>query len=610
MANYDAKKAKREQMRKKEATSMASWWFLAPLIAILAFIPLITYYYRYDTKLGTFDWFTPGDTAVDFFLHYKMVFVLIACGFMLLMLAYLFVIEQKKPIWIKTFIPLAIYAVIALLSACLSENSYFSFHGIYEQFESVWALLGYCLIAYYSFLILRTEEAIKRTMRWFLVGMILTTLLGLSQAFYHDFFRTDFAKALITPSSLHNSKSLEFKFELGRVYLAVYNPNYVGFYTILTIPILAAIIFAAKKLWQRIACSVLIIGLLIVLFASQSRAGFVALVGAFIIMLICMRKFFFKKWKLAASFVAVACVAFIALNVLNHNFLLDHLKNMFSTTEVNPTLNSIETKDDCVSITYNKNKLLFYVVQDESGNDVFNLVDGNKQEVAYTFDSSASLYTVSDERFPFTFGSVRSDNFNGFLVNIDGKAWYFSNLMKENDTTFYAMSGALKLMKLHKTADPSAFAKKYGHLASGRGYIWDRTLPLLKKYFWLGSGPDTFAIAFPNGDLVSMNNFGYGNQLMTKPHCMYLQIAVQTGVPSLIALLIFWGWYIVSSFRLYWKNSFEGYLSKFGVAILASVIGYLIMGLTNDSSITVTPIFFVLTGMGLGINHVLKSETL
>ena len=176
-------------------------------------------------------------------------------------------------------------------------------------------------------------------------------------------------------------------------------------------------------------------------------------------------------------------------------------------------------------------------------------------------------------------------------------------------------------MKLMPTVDPErvigvrtpalrAFAKKYGHLASGRGYIWDRTLPLLKKYFWLGSGPDTFAIAFPNGDLVSMNNFGYGNQLMTKPHCMYLQIAVQTGVPSLIALLIFWGWYIVSSFRLYWKNSFEGYLSKFGVAILASVIGYLIMGLTNDSSITVAPIFFVLTGMGLGINHVLKSETL
>ena len=87
---------------------------------------------------------------------------------------------------------------------------------------------------------------------------------------------------------------------------------------------------------------------------------------------------------------------------------------------------------------------------------------------------------------------------------------------------------------------------------------------------------------------------------------MYLQIAVQTGVPSLIAFLIFFGWYIISSLRLYWKQSYESYMSKIGVGILASVIGYLILALTNDSCIAVSPIFWVLTGIGLAINRQLK----
>lgn len=608
MANYDAKKAKKEALKQKEELNTASWWFLAPIIAILAFIPLITHYHKYDTRLGSFDWFFLSEISVDFFLYYKMVFVLIASGFMILMLAYLFVIEQKKPAWLKTFIPLAVYAGIALLSACLSENSYFSFHGISEQFESVWALLGYCLITYYSFLILQTETALRRVLRWFLIGMILTTLLGLSQALYHDFFRTGLGKALILPSNYHNRGNLEFKFSPGQAYLSLYNPNYVGFYAVLTIPILGAVIFTAKKLWQRIACGILLIGLLVVLFASQSRAGVIALVCVILVTLLFMRKTFLKQWKIMVPIAAIACIAFIALNLLNHNLLLNRFEHLLSSRVADTSLQSIETKKDCVSVTYNKNTLRFYVTQDEAGNDVFRLLDDADQEVTCSFDSTAALYRIADKRFPMTFSSVRSDNFNGFLVNINGNTWYFSNLMKENDTSFYAMAGSLKLFKMHKTEETTDFMKRYGYFASRRGYLWLKTLPLLKEYFWFGSGPDTFQIAFPNDELVEMSNFGYKNLLVTKPHCMYLQIAVQTGVPSLIALLIFWGWYIVSSFRLYWKNSYEGHLAKFGIAILASVIGYLIMGLTNDSSITIAPVFFALTGMGLAINHMLASR--
>ena len=167
MANYDTKKSKRDRQKKLEADrrDKQPLLVLAPLIAILAFIPLITYYYKYNTHLEEFNFPAP-ETMIDFFLYYKMVFVLIACGCMLLILLYLCFIEEQKVLWWKNLIPLAVYAGISLLSALLSENSYFSFHGIYDQFESVWVLIGYCIIAYYAFFVLRTEDSIQRTMKW------------------------------------------------------------------------------------------------------------------------------------------------------------------------------------------------------------------------------------------------------------------------------------------------------------------------------------------------------------------------------------------------------------------------------------------------------------
>ena len=77
---------------------------------------------------------------------------------------------------------------------------------------------------------------------------------------------------------------------------------------------------------------------------------------------------------------------------------------------------------------------------------------------------------------------------------------------------------------------------------------------------------------------------------------------------SLIAFLAFFGWYILRSLKLYWNADYSGYLPKLGLGVLASVISYLILGITNDSCVAVAPIFFVLTGMGMGINYRLKKE--
>lgn len=231
---------------------------LLPIIAVLSVIPLITYMYSYETKLGKFEWYTSQTSAVDFFLHTKLIWFLVACACMIFCLVYMIFADEQKAAWCKILIPLAIYCGISFISALASSNRDFCFSGIYEQFEPVWALMGYCLTAYYCFFIMRTEAAVKRIMPWFVAGITVMVLLGLSQALKHDFFRTSLGQKLMTPST-YKGGPLKFNFEEGRTYLSLYNPNYVGFYVCLIVPILVGLIFAFKKVWAKIGCAVLIV---------------------------------------------------------------------------------------------------------------------------------------------------------------------------------------------------------------------------------------------------------------------------------------------------------------------------------------------------------------
>ena len=605
-------KNKRKQPQKEEKFPLG---LLLPIIAFLAIIPLITMMHNYNNNLGQFEWFTTYTDVTDFFLYFKMVWIIITCGYLVFCLIYLFFAVEKNPIWIKQLIPIAVYCGLSLLSAIASKYSYFSFHGIFEQFESVWVLLGYGLMVYYSFFIMQSESALKRTMNWFMIGIAIMSFLGLSQAFGHDFFQTKFGQSLIKPSTY--KEELVFNFEKGRPYMTLYNPNYVGFYAALTIPVLLTLIFAVKKLWQRIASAVLLVAVVIILFASQSRAGIIALAVSLIVMLLCMRKVFIKNWIIAASGIVLIIAAFFAVNVLNR------LQGMFTSEAEYYPLKEIQTNENDVTVVYQSaernaaengkttknDQLVIKMLQDKNGADYFELTDGSGKEVGFALAEDGVTNNITDPRFPFSFAAVQDDSFHGFEITIDGNAWYLSNLMNtEGQSGYYCRGGNNAMMKLATIKESVPYLDKHYKLANMRGYMWDRSIPLLKKYFFLGSGPDTFIIAFPNNDLVGMYNSGHINELITKPHCMYLQVGVQTGVLSLIALLIFFGWYLIDSIRIYWRCHYSEYMTFIGVGVLGAVIGYLILCLTNDSCVALSPIFYTLIGIGLGINYKLRKD--
>ena len=145
---------------------------------------------------------------------------------------------------------------------------------------------------------------------------------------------------------------------------------------------------------------------------------------------------------------------------------------------------------------------------------------------------------------------------------------------------------------------------------SNRGYIWSRTMPLLKDAIWLGHGPDTFFIYFPQDDRIGKYMYLYSAEaVVDKPHNLYLQTWMNTGLLSLLAFIALMGYYIISSLKLYGRDRKEDGFSSVGIGCLAAVIAYLISGFVYDSNISVAPVFWGLLGLGMACNLLYQQST-
>ncbi|MGN1084217.1 MAG: O-antigen ligase family protein, partial [Lachnospiraceae bacterium] len=188
------------------------------------------------------------------------------------------------------------------------------------------------------------------------------------------------------------------------------------------------------------------------------------------------------------------------------------------------------------------------------------------------------------EQLGFTLTAAGEWNF--VYSEAQGKYQYITNFGKESDMIM---------------ADSLLFENRQTFF-SHRGFIWSRTLPLLKEHFFLGSGPDTFLLVYPQEEYLMMQQHGFENSVMTKPHSLYLQVGVQTGVLSLLCLLVFYGWYAVWSIRLYCFRNVGTLVEGFGIAAFIGSIGYMISGISNDSMVTTAPVFWCMIGLGVAAN--------
>ena len=241
----------------------------------------------------------------------------------------------------------------------------------------------------------------------------------------------------------------------------------------------------------------------------------------------------------------------------------------------------------------------FYIVTDET--DTFIVTDGNGTKLTPVSSELKNNGAYADYRFDVpsvgrlalqvqeSMGLLNINNFNLFIGR--------------------AATGDIAVLDLrYKTVDLYQYVARVGfrgieRFASNRGYIWSRALPLALSNFLLGSGPDTFAVAFPQHDILGkVQSFGDPYMLVDKAHNFYIQTGVTTGLFSLAALLFIFIRYIAGCLKSLLSRKMRD-LPQFALllGLFAGICGYLVCSMSTDSTVSVAPLFWAALGMGFGV---------
>jgi hypothetical protein len=359
-----------------------------------------------------------------------------------------------------------------------------------------------------------------------------------------------------------------------------------------------------KKLWLRFVFLASALGLLVCLYGSRSTTGFVSVIITVVISIILLWRYIVKYYFISVPIFIITALGLFFINSYTGNYVGNQINKLTNIQKSTPLITDVQTNDDNLVIEYGGNtlKVEFNVYEGDICNFIF--TDQSNNVVTSIMDVVNGPVTITDERFPgFVFTpELNNDGTIIFKADIDYRAWYFTN--QRGDQTFYYVNVYGKYDKI--ISAPSAVFTGYEAYASGRGYIWSRTIPLLKNRFFLGSGADTFTLVFPQNDYANYKINGFEGSLLSKPHNLFLQVGVQTGILSLLAMLTFYSWYFISSIRIYLRCKFDSYFYVVGAAIFIGSIGYMISGIANDSSITTAPVFWILIGIGIAINKLIR----
>lgn len=622
------KKWSMEQMNElveKEKWKLSEIIAAIPVILAIAFVPLIVTVKKYDIGLENEPWFMNTESGIDLFLYWKgRMLVLLAVIMLVFGIGLIKSAWQKKKQEINLFsivkerikkpemVCLLVYFVFSLVSSFLSENRDIALFGGYEQWEGMNVLAAYVVLLLYVYLTTGTEKTVRLFMYSLVAGAFVIGLIGAFQYFRMDFFRSE---AGLWVMNIMSSTKMNFSFSFpdGWVYATLYNPNYVGSYAALLLPVVVVIASSHWKMVSRFfnVMSLITVFLLVVtLIGSQSLTGCIGVIAGTVFFLLFRIPAEIKKNGAlrvgvcgAGIVLAAALFCFIypdtvkkGWDKLVHPTEDTHTLHTLADTEQGLLIKTVEEKS--VYLTFSETGEVLFAVQNEQG-----------EAVPLMKAEGSDYYVMGADGFSgiqLKPSTVKLDNQTVLALVLtttsNGKQW---SITKWDDK--YKIINAYQKLDDLKEIPQSGFEGKQ-HFADKRGYIWSRTIPLLKDYIITGAGPDNFISAFPNDDYVGKYNMEYAASLVTKPHNMYLQIWVQTGFVSLLGFLGVFLLYFIKSVRLYIGKTADGFLEKAGIAILVGVTGYMVTGLANDSTVTVAPVFFGMMGIGMAVNHMVEKN--
>lgn len=135
---------------------------------------------------------------------------------------------------------------------------------------------------------------------------------------------------------------------------------------------------------------------------------------------------------------------------------------------------------------------------------------------------------------------------------------------------------------------------------TGRTYIWQKTIDLIMERPLLGHGRETLAYYFPQNDRDIIANLSSYDEIVTKPHNFYLEVAFSSGIFALLALVLLFIQHLYYTIRL--QIISKKNLMVLPAALFVFFCAFLIQWMFNDSIIATSIIFWVLFGVAVSFN--------
>ena len=623
--------------------------YRVPAAFLAAGWPFIVHAAKVPTHLDHYPWYPNVAETVDFFLVHKSRALCIVSLVMFLLLA-VNIIYMAQDASVRRLFPefgkkgkikvvyagVGIFIIGAVVSSLRSPFPGAVWHGMVEQYENLPVVVSYFIIFLFTAVCFRTKEDCDFVRRAMLAGTAAQCLVGISQLCGYDFFST-IARQLIGAGT-SDSVMTEFVFakDAGdRVYMCFYHPNYAAVYLMVMLPIclysLKACISSLSggrseksgKQYLWVACyAVLLAAMILCLAGTGSKTSIIVIIICAVAAVVSL---FFRqiyrrsnrhKDPAGGDGRRIGIMASVVVLILTGSIMFTW--NLWKESGRNPVLQilgektqqnllNVSPEAEGVSVDWKGQKLLL-TMQKEGNQAWFSVLDEGGNAMPLDYEEDTQRFIIRNPMYSGLSFDAWTDHgtlcITMYQQVLHGESreeipWYF-RLQKEQ--------GEWQYVNLYQKPDKPVNAEHtatfgFDNGLSGRVYIWSRTVPLMKDRILLGSGADSFALSFPQNDYAARANVGLDllMPVISRAHSLYLQCAVQFGlIPSvclfaaLLALIFGKSRHTTKPFR---EQDDNRYLAEMNNFFKISMLLWLLMGITNDSVIVVTPFVCLIAGL-------------
>lgn len=644
----------KRKLQKRETKLWQDIFLLLPVLFGLCIVPLIVLTHDFTIDFSQFDWFNNSALTgqIDSFGYAKGVALTITGIAAVFFFCYYYWKQtskynfQAKPLLStidrRIAFLLGIHLLMVIISSVFSKYHDLAYNGGgYNQWQTMWVLLAYGILFFFAYYLISSERKVYILFYGLMIHLALMAYLGFMQSIGKNPLLWDWVQKAITKYSKVNG--ISFSNDVSNVFLTFPNPNYCGTFVALMLPIVVAFIFvkASEKLWLNILCKLagiaMVAAFIKTLVGSGSSAAGFALLGVAVIAMFFLATGFFEKKNLSNTnmsveeiqkihrkqgrnaIIMVCSVIAVMIIVIVGAFQTSYVqktvakikKGMVDTRNLVSVINESPNR---MQVNFRNGESFQLDLSIDASHEIaFKATDTSGKDIALTWDEKTERYLPQDKRFNMlAFEPKRYALDTGIkdAFTLYDRPNMISFTFVYDDTTsewkYYTPFG--KLIKLHAV---ERFGFQYTeNMASRRGYIWSRTIPLMKPYWCKGIGPNAFIIAFPNDDFVGSRRNGNKTLLVDKPHNTFLQTYIQTGGISAISYLLLWILYIAQCCRLFWRTKLSTNMHKIAFGIFIGTISYWIVSMTNDAVIGVQSSYWILLGLGYAVNRLLKQKQL